>query len=324
MTREARPLEPVDGKTFRFYCCGPTVYGPSHIGNFRSFVLQDVLRRALEIGGTRTRHVRNITDVDDKTIRDSQAAGQSLEEFTARWTQLFHEDGGKLNCLPPHIEPSAVEHIPGQIAMIGELVEKGHAYPSDDGSVYFRIASFPQYGKLAKLDRQELELGRTQEARANADEYEKDSISDFVLWKSRRPEDGENYWESPWGEGRPGWHLECSAMIRQYLGETFDLHSGGVDLVFPHHENEIAQSQCACGGEFARHWFHVTHLMVEGGKMSKSLGNLYTIADLEERGFTAMELRYVLIGGHYRRPLNFTFDSLHAAHEALALSLIHI
>jgi len=318
LTREVRELQPADGATFRFYCCGPTVYGPSHIGNFRSFVLQDALRRALEVGGLRTKHVRNITDVDDKTIRDSQAAGRSLAEFTAGWTENFHRDAAKLNCLPPHVEPCAVEHIPQQIEMVGELIAKGHAYPSGDGSVYFRIASFPEYGRLARLDRQDLELGRAGEGRADADEYEKDGISDFVLWKARRPEDGENFWASPWGEGRPGWHLECSAMIRRYLGESFDLHSGGVDLVFPHHENEIAQSRCACGGEFARHWFHIAHLMVEGGKMSKSLGNLHTISGLEGRGFTAKELRYVLLGGHYRKPLNFTFESMRAAREALA------
>jgi cysteinyl-tRNA synthetase len=317
LSRQLRDLEPVDGKTFRFYCCGPTVYGPAHIGNFRSFVAQDVLRRVLELGGTKTKHVRNLTDLDDKTIRDSQAAGKSLKEFTAFWTERFHADCAKLNCLPPHIEPSAVEHIPLQITMIAELIEKGHAYASEDGSVYFRISSFPEYGKLARLDLQELEIGKTQNQRADADEYEKDSLSDFVLWKARREEDGENFWASPWGEGRPGWHLECSAMIRQYLGETFDLHSGGEDLVFPHHENEIAQSKCACGGEFARHWFHVTHLMVDGGKMSKSLGNLYTVDDLAEKGFPPMVVRYVLVGGHYRKQLNFTFDTLHAAKEAL-------
>ncbi|NNC89148.1 MAG: cysteine--tRNA ligase [Akkermansiaceae bacterium] len=318
MSREMRDLQPVDGKCFRFYCCGPTVYGPAHIGNFRTFVLQDILRRTLEVGGLKTKHVRNITDVDDKTIRDSQAAGEGLREFTARWVKRFHEDCEKLNCLPPHVEPSAVEHIPQQIAMIETLIAKGNAYASGDGSVYFRISSFPEYGRLARLDRQDLDLGKTQDQRADADEYEKDSICDFVLWKGRRPEDGENHWSSPWGEGRPGWHLECSAMTQQYLGDTFDLHSGGVDLVFPHHENEIAQSRCACGGEFARHWFHGTHLLVDGGKMSKSLGNLYTVSDLEERGFTPMEIRYVLIGGHYRKPVNFTFDSLHAAREALA------
>jgi len=318
LTREQRELRPIDGKSFRFYCCGPTVYGPAHIGNFRTFVLQDVLRRGLETGGIRTLHVRNVTDVDDKTIRDSQKAGLPLREFTAGWLERFHADCEALNCLPPHIEPGAVDHIPQQIEMIRTLVEKGHAYRSDDGSVYFRIASFADYGKLSHLDTRELSLGKTQAARANADEYEKDSIADFVLWKARRPEDGENHWGSPWGEGRPGWHLECSAMIREYLGEEFDLHSGGVDLVFPHHENEIAQSRCACGGHFAAHWFHITHLLVDGGKMSKSLGNLYTLDDLAARGFSPMELRYVLIGGHYRKPLNFTLDSLSAAREALA------
>lgn len=318
LTRTERDLRPLDGRTFRFYCCGPTVYGPAHIGNFRTFVLQDVLRRTLETGGIRTLHVRNITDVDDKTIRDSQKAKKSLKEFTRGWTVRFHDDCEKLGLLPPHIEPSAVEHIPQQIVMIAALVEKGHAYASDDGSVYFRISSFPGYGRLSRLDQRELEIGKTQNARSSSDEYEKDSLSDFVLWKGRKPEDGENFWASPWGEGRPGWHLECSAMIQEYLGDTFDLHSGGVDLVFPHHENEIAQSECACGGHFAEHWFHITHLLVDGGKMSKSLGNLYTLEDLAARGFSAMELRYVLIGAHYRKPLNFTLESLSAAREALA------
>jgi cysteinyl-tRNA synthetase len=318
LSREARPLTPIDGRTFRFYCCGPTVYGPAHIGNFRTFVMQDVMRRALETGGMPTLHVRNITDVDDKTIRDSQANGEKLTDFTARWTRRFHTDCEKLNLLPPHIEPGAVDHIPQQIAMIEALVEKGHAYPSDDGSVYFRIASFPGYGRLSHLDERELELGKTQNTRSSSDEYEKDGLADFVLWKARRPEDGENFWPSPWGEGRPGWHLECSAMIQEYLGDSFDLHSGGVDLVFPHHENEIAQSECACGGHFAAHWFHITHLVVDGRKMSKSLGNLYTLDDLAARGFTAMEVRYVLIGAHYRKPLNFTLTSLEGAREALA------
>ena len=317
LTRSKRELSPIDGKAFRFYCCGPTVYGPAHIGNFRTFVMHDVFRRVLETSGMNTLHVRNITDVDDKTIRDSQAAGKSLKEFTRHWLEKFHADCVALNFLSPHIEPSALDHIPQQIAMIEKLIEKGNAYASDDGSVYFKVSSFPEYGKLSHLDTRELDLGKTQNQRADADEYEKDSIADFVLWKSRKDEDGENYWASPWGEGRPGWHLECSAMIKEYLGNDFDLHSGGVDLVFPHHENEIAQSRCSCGGNFAAHWFHITHLMVDGGKMSKSLGNLYTIDDLAEKGYTAMEVRYVLISGHYRKQLNFTLDSLHAAKEAL-------
>jgi cysteinyl-tRNA synthetase len=318
LTRTERELLPLDGTTFRFYCCGPTVYGPAHIGNFRTFVLQDVLRRTLETGGMRTLHVRNITDVDDKTIRDSQKAGQSLADFTAGWATKFHADCEKFGCLPPHIEPGAVAHIPQQIGMIEALMAKGHAYAAGDGSVYFKIASFPGYGRLSHLDERELDLGKTQNTRANSDEYEKDNVSDFVLWKARRPEDGGNFWPSPWGEGRPGWHLECSAMIQEYLGDSFDLHSGGVDLVFPHHENEIAQSQCACGGRFAAHWLHITHLLVDGGKMSKSLGNLYTLDDLVGRGFSPMEVRYVLIGAHYRKPLNFTLDSLSGAREALA------
>ncbi len=317
LTRQNRELKPIDGETFRFYCCGPTVYGPAHIGNFRTFVMHDVFRRVLETGGMKTLHVRNITDVDDKTIRDAQAAGKTLKEFTDHWLAKFHADCTALGCLPPHIEPSALEHIPQQIAMIEKLIENGHAYASDDGSVYFSVSSFPEYGKLSHLDTRELDLGKTQNARADADEYEKDSIADFVLWKSRKPEDGENFWSSPWGDGRPGWHLECSAMIKEYLGTDFDLHSGGVDLVFPHHENEIAQSRCSCGGHFAAHWFHITHLMVDGGKMSKSLGNLYTIDDLVAKGHTAMEVRYVLLSGHYRKQLNFTLDSLHAAKEAL-------
>lgn len=317
LTREVVLLKPVDGKVFRFYCCGPTVYGPAHIGNFRTFVIQDVMRRVLELGGMKTKHVRNITDVDDKTIRDSVGVGMKLADFTAQWRERFHADCEALNCLKPHIEPSAVEHIPEQVAMIEELLEKGHAYASDDGSVYFKITSFSEYGKLSRLDKRELDLGKTQNERANSDEYEKDNIADFVLWKCRRDEDGDNYWDSPWGEGRPGWHLECSAMILKYLGRTFDLHSGGEDLVFPHHENELAQSKCSCGGEFARHWFHSTHLLVNGKKMSKSSGTLYTLSDLANEGWTPMEVRYVLIGANYRKQLNFTMESLHAAREAL-------
>lgn len=315
--RALKDIAASDGKRLRFYCCGPTVYGPAHIGNFRTFVMQDVFRRVVELGGLNTCHVRNLTDVDDKTIRDSRKAGMTLTDFTAQWTDKFHADCLALNCLPPHIEPSAVAHIPHQIRMVEELVEKGHAYPSEDGSVYFKISSFPEYGKLSHLDERELDLGKTAQARSNADEYEKDSVADFVLWKAWKPEDGENKWTSPWGEGRPGWHLECSAMIHEYLGETFDLHSGGVDLVFPHHENEVAQSRCACGGEFALHWFHITHLLVNGGKMSKSLGNMYTLSDLEAMGYKPEEVRYVLAGAYYRRPLNFMLESLMDARAAL-------
>ncbi len=313
LERRLHELSPMDGDTFRFYCCGPTVYGPAHIGNFRTFVLQDLFRRVMELGGVMTKHVRNITDVDDKTIRDSLKAGKSLREFTDGWKAQFHADCTALNCLPPHVEPGAVDHIPQQIVMIETLIAKGHAYHAADGSVYFKVASFENYGRLSHLKERELRMS----AATADDEYEKDTLADFALWKARKPEDGPNFWPGPWGEGRPGWHLECSAMTRAYLGDTFDLHSGGVDLIFPHHENEIAQSECCTGHEFCRHWFHITHLLVDGAKMSKSLGNLYTLADLETKGFTAGELRYVLAGAHYRAQLNFTLDSLTAARSAL-------
>lgn len=314
LERRVRTLQPMDGSTFRFYCCGPTVYGPAHIGNFRTFVLQDILRRVLELGGVRTKHVRNVTDVDDKTIRASQEAGKSLAEFTAVWRDRFHADCAALNCLPPHVEPGAVAHIPQQIEMIRTLIDRGHAYPSGDGSVYFRVSSFPEYGRLSRVRERELKAGVSV---ADDDEYDRDTVADFVLWKARKPSDGNCFWPSPWGEGRPGWHLECSAMTREYLGDTFDLHSGGEDLVFPHHENEIAQSECCTGRLYCAHWFHIAHLLVDGRKMSKSLGNLYTLEDLAARGFTGAEVRYVLAGAHYRAPLNFTMDSLDAARQAL-------
>jgi cysteinyl-tRNA synthetase len=318
LSRSEHPLRPVDGETLRFYCCGPTVYGPAHIGNFRTFVVQDVFRRVTELSGTPTLHVRNITDVDDKTIRDSLKAGQSLIDFTQSWTTKFHADCDGLNLLRPHVEPSAVAHISHQIRMIETLVSRGHAYVSADGSVYFRVKSYADYGTLSHLEDRELKVGASESASvADNDEYAKDALADFALWKARKPEDGPNYWPSPWGEGRPGWHLECSAMILEYLGEDFDLHSGGVDLIFPHHENEIAQSCCSTHGKFARHWFHIAHLMVDGGKMSKSLGNLYTLEDLKARGYSASEVRYTLISGHYRAPLNFTFHSLDSAKQAL-------
>tara|TARA_B100000927_G_scaffold60067_1_gene46656 strand:- start:1307 stop:2758 length:1452 start_codon:yes stop_codon:yes gene_type:complete len=314
-SREVRSLQPLDGETLRFYCCGPTVYGPAHIGNFRTFVMQDVFRRVVEASGSATRHVRNITDVDDKTIRQSQEENRALSEFTSEWTARFHTDCDALGILPPHVEPSAVEHLPEQIDLISQLIGKGHAYRTDDGSVYFDVNSFPAYGKLSRLAEREITTGEID--REQSDEYDRASAADFALWKAARPEDGPNHWQSPWGQGRPGWHIECSAMAMKHLGESFDLHSGGVDLVFPHHENEIAQSEAATGKTFAHHWLHIAHLTVEGRKMSKSLGNLYTLEDLAERGHTPMELRYVLISGSYRQPLNFTFDSLAAAKKSL-------
>ena len=320
LSRTLKPLVPDSGQPLRFYCCGPTVYGPAHIGNFRTFLMQDVLRRAIEVDGITVKHVRNITDVDDKTIRSSIEENVPLREFTKKWVDKFHADCEALNILPPDIEPSAIDHIPQQIELIKSLVEKGHAYATDDGSVYFRVSSFENYGRLSRLKQRKLKTQAETSAgeRNDADEYNRESISDFALWKSRKTEDGENYWNSPWGEGRPGWHLECSAMINSaFNGETIDLHGGGIDLCFPHHENEIAQSESAFEQTFCKHWFHTAHLMVEGEKMSKSLNNLYTLEDLQTKGFSPMVVRYGLIAGSYRQPLNFTFDGLHAAQSAL-------
>jgi len=319
LSRSIREVSPSEGDTYRFYCCGPTVYGPAHIGNFRTFVMQDVFRRTLETAGQALIHVRNLTDVDDKTIRESRAAGQSLRDFTRHWTETFHADCESLNLLPPHVEPAATEHIDAQIDLIKKLIAKGHAYSTAEGSVYFRVSSFSDYGKLSRLKEREIRTNAlpVEGSPVDADEYQRDSAADFALWKARKPEDGDVFWVSPWGEGRPGWHLECSAMSMTYLGESFDMHGGGIDLVFPHHENEIAQSEACTCKTFAHHWFHAAHLMVEGSKMSKSLGNLHTLKDVEARGYSPAALRYVLLSGHYRQPLNFTWDSLHSAESAL-------
>ncbi len=319
LTRQKDALAP-EANTFRMYCCGPTVYGPAHIGNFRTFTAQDVLRRTLECSGLKVKHVRNVTDVDDKTIRESRKLSMSLKDFTKKWEDKFHEDCEKLNMLKPTIEPRATEHIKEQLDMVSKLVENGHAYPAKNGSVYFKISSFDNYGKLAGLDRENMATQSTNSAGEvnNADEYDRENVSDFALWKGRKPEDGENFWQSPWGEGRPGWHIECSAMSKKYLGDTFDLHGGGIDLCFPHHENEIAQSECSTGkSPYVRYWFHSAHLMVEGQKMSKSLGNLYTLDDLTAKGYTPAQIRYALICGHYRQQLNFTFKGLDDAKSAL-------
>ena len=316
LTRGVRDVFPMDEQTVRFYGCGPTVYGPAHIGNFRTFVMQDVFRRVLETSGQKTFHVRNLTDVDDKTIRQSQEEGLKLEDFTNKWTARFRKDCKLLNLMSPHAEPSAVSHIPEQISLIQRLIDAGKAYQASDGSVYFKVEAFSEYGRLSRLADREITTNET--SRESSDEYDRESAADFALWKARRVEDGENYWESPWGQGRPGWHIECSAICMKHLGESFDLHSGGVDLVFPHHENEIAQVEAVTCKTFARHWFHIAHLMVEGQKMSKSLGNLYTLEDLEEKGYKPEEIRYLLLSGNYRQPLNFTFDSLGAARKALS------
>lgn len=310
----------INGKSLGIYCCGPTVYAPAHIGNFRTFILQDVLRRTLETSGMRLRHVRNITDVDDKTIRKSQAAGEPLQKFTHKWTEHFHKDCRRLNILQPHEEPRAASHIEDQIDLIAKLLTKGHAYKTSDGSVYFRVRSWPQYGNLSHLDRRKLRTQAENSAgeRNTADDYEREAIADFALWKAWKPEDGGNYWPSPWGKGRPGWHSECAAMALRYLGETFDVHAGGIDLCFPHHDNEIALAECTTGRRpFARHWFHTAHLLVDGRKMSKSLGNLYTITDLQLKGYSTPAIRYTLLSGHYRQPLNFTLNALDASESAL-------
>lgn len=320
LSRTTKELKPLDGKRYRFYCCGPTVYGPAHIGNFRTFLTQDVFRRVLELlNDFNPLHVRNLTDVDDKTIRGAQATKTTLTEFTEKWTKKFHEDCAALNMLPPHEEPTATGHIPEQIEMIKTLIDKGHAYVAKDGSVYYKVSSFKYYGKLAHLTQENLKTqSETSSGSANlADEYDRESVADFSLWKAHKEEDGANAWDSPWGKGRPGWHIECSAMSKKYLGDTFDLHGGGVDLCFPHHENEIAQSEAATGKPFAMHWFHSAHLQVEGTKMSKSLGNLYTLDDIKAKGYGPMVLRYLLISGYYKHPLNFTMDGLNAAKSAL-------
>ncbi len=320
LTRELRELKPShpDG-VLRFYNCGPTVYAPAHIGNFRTFVVNDVLRRMLELefGAAKVKHVRNLTDVDDKTIKRAREEGRPLATVTRQWTEKFHADCTALNCLPPHVEPTATGHIREQVDMIQCLVEKGNAYRAADGSVYFKVSSFPDYGKLSRVKERELQLGSALKAHA-ADADEKEDVSDFALWKAHKAEDGENGWDSPWGRGRPGWHIECSAMSKKHLGETIDLHTGGVDLLFPHHENEIAQSECCNGRTFARHWYHSEHLQVDAKKMAKSLGNIFTLDEVQAKGFSPMALRYALLMGHPRKQLNFTLDSLHAAESALA------
>ena len=316
--RELRLSHP-DG-VFRFYNCGPTVYAPAHIGNFRTFVVNDVLRRLLELefGADKVKHVRNLTDVDDKTIKRARDEGRPLADVTKQWTDKFHADCAALNCLPPHVEPTATSHIREQVDMIDVLMKKGNAYRAADGSVYFKVSSFEDYGKLSRVKERELQVGSALAGKSQAvDADEKEDATDFALWKAHKPDDGANGWDSPWGRGRPGWHIECSAMSKKHLGETIDLHTGGVDLLFPHHENEIAQSECCNGQQFSRHWYHSEHLLVDGKKMSKSLGNLYTLDELVAKGFSPMALRYALLMGHPRKQLNFTLDSLHAAESAL-------
>jgi cysteinyl-tRNA synthetase len=319
LSREVRELPAGDSGQFRLYVCGPTVYGPAHIGNFLTFVRFDVLYRLLQLAGYKPYYVRNITDVDDKTIKGSLEAGVPLTDFTARWTEHFHKDCGLLNLLPPDVEPRATDHIREQVEMVEALIAKDHAYVGGDGSVYYRVGSFGDYGKLSHFDPEALRQQATNSAGTVnlSDEYERDSVADFALWKSHKDADGPVFWDSPWGRGRPGWHLECSAMSLKYLGNGFDLHGGGEDLCFPHHENEIAQSEAATGQPFATHWMHSVHLLVEGRKMSKSLGNFFVLADLGEKGYHPAEIRLAMLGGHYRQQYNFTLSGLEAARSGL-------
>jgi cysteinyl-tRNA synthetase len=311
LTGTVDPLVPIDGEALRMYACGPTVYDYGHIGNFRTFLQIDILRRFLLLTGTRVCHVMNITDVDDKIIRNAAAQNLPIAEYTARYEQAFFEDLDSLRVERPEIIARATEHIPRMVDLVEKLAATGAAYQTEDGSWYFRLASFPEYGKLSKKDLSGIEDG----ARVDVDEYEKDSARDFALWKAAKP--GETSWETAIGRGRPGWHIECSAMAMEYLGESFDLHGGGEDLMFPHHENEIAQSESVTHKPFARHWMHVRFLLVDGRKMSKSEGNFYTLRDLLLKGYKASAIRLALVSVPYRHQLNFTFDGLTEATNAI-------
>ncbi|MCJ7586390.1 MAG: cysteine--tRNA ligase [Candidatus Aminicenantes bacterium] len=303
---EVVPFEPLLPGEVRLYTCGPTVYNYAHIGNFRAYIFEDLLKRFLRFMGSRVLHVMNITDVDDKIIRDAGARGVSIGEFTEPYLKSFFAGIETLRIAPADRYPLATEHIPEMVRIIRGLLDKGIAYRKD-GSIYFSIAKFPGYGKLSKIKRDELQTTSRIGARIEADEYEKESAQDFALWKAPKP--GEPSWETEIGPGRPGWHIECSAMSSKYLGETFDIHCGGVDNIFPHHENEIAQSEAFAGKPFVRYWLHCHHLIVDGEKMAKSKGNQYTLDDLLRRGIPATAVRFLLLGTHYRKVLNFTFEA---------------
>ena len=318
---EFAPLDPA-GKKVGVYCCGPTVHDFAHIGNLRTFVFADLVRRYLEFKGYQVTHVTNITDVEDKIIKRVRASGGSLRDYTGKYETAFLEDLQSLDCLRPHHMPRATEHVGEIISLIEKLITRAIAYQAADSSVYFSIEKYcgcgGEYGQLVKLNLDELRPGE----RVSSDEYAKESLADFALWKARAPEDGDVFWPSPWGEGRPGWHIECSAMSMKILGPSFDLHLGGEDLIFPHHEDEIAQSEGAGlqprGERFVKYWLHGAHLMVEGKKMSKSLGNFFTLRDLLAKGFTGREIRYLLLTAHYRESFNFTLGGLQSARTALA------
>jgi len=308
---EFRPLVAGEAK---FYYCGPTVWDYGHIGNFRSAIAADVIRRYLKLKGLRVTQVMNLTDVDDRIIAKASEAGKSLDEYTAKYIEAFWEDFDALGCERPEVAPRATQHIPDMASLVSKLEERGHAYRSD-GSIYYRISSFPNYGKLSKINFAGNIAGASE--RVDTDKYEKEDARDFALWKAPTKQE-EPVWETTIGRGRPGWHIECSAMSMKYLGETFDLHAGGIDLVFPHHENEIAQSEGATGVQFVRHWLHFEHLKVEGETMSKSKGNYYTFRDLTAKGFTPAGIRYFLLSVPCRKQLNFTFDALAGAEKTVA------
>ncbi len=313
LTRKVEEFKPLHDKEVGFYSCGPTVYNFAHIGNFRSFIFYDLIKRYLKFRGFKVKHVMNITDVDDKTIRDSKKEGVSLKEFTERYTKYFIEDLKTLNIELPDVMPKATEHIKDMVNLIQRLIDKGYAYKGEDGSIYYDISKFRDYGKLSGMRINDLKAG----ARVKQDEYAKNQAQDFALWKAYSQDDGDVFWETPIGKGRPGWHIECSAMSMKYLGESFDLHSGGVDLVFPHHENEIAQSEAATGKQFVKYWVHPEFLQVNGKKMSKSLGNFFTLRDLLKKGHDPMAIRYLLISTHYRQQLNFTDQGLKSAENTI-------
>jgi cysteinyl-tRNA synthetase len=313
LTREKEVFMPMEAGKVRMYTCGPTVYDYAHIGNFRAFIFEDLLKRWLKHRGFKVTHVMNLTDVDDKTIKGSQSQNIPLKQFTEFYAKAFFEDAAALNIEPADIYPRATEHIPEMVALIKKLLVKGFAYKGDDGSIYFAINKFPAYGKLSKIQVRDLKKG----ARVNVDEYAKEEAQDFALWKAWTPEDCDVFWDTELGKGRPGWHIECSAMSMKYLGETFDIHVGGVDNMFPHHENEIAQSEAATGKPFVHYWLHNEHLLVEGRKMAKRFGNFYTFRDLQKKGCDPMAIRYLLLSTHYRQQFNFTFEGLEAAKSAV-------
>src|SRR5467141_1204058 len=312
---EFAPRDP-DSPKIDIYTCGPTVYSRAHIGNFRAYIFEDLLQRHLEARGFKVHRVVNITDVDDKTIRGAHEAGVPLTKFTQQFKEAFFQDAEKLRIKRADDYPAATDqrYIEKMISMISALISKGLAYQADDKSVYFRINKFPNYGKLAHFNLDELQST----GRVKHDEYDKEHIGDFALWKAWDEEDGEVKWASPWGPGRPGWHIECSAMATALLGDQIDIHCGGVDNIFPHHEAEIAQSEGVTGKKFVRYWLHCAHLLVDGQKMSKSLGNFYTLPDLLEKGYTGREIRYALMRVHYRAPLNFTWEVMEESRQSLA------